>query len=75
MWGNEHCDFVEVQMLPYQVPALYQKRVDGIRRHLGYVGGRAVESRQSVNHVTLWLWKHDPLRKIVDPYKPRLAPV
>ena len=41
--GNEHCDFVEVAMLPYQIPALYQKRVDGIRRHLGYVGGRAVE--------------------------------
>ena len=28
-----------------------------------------------MNHVTLWLWKHDPLRKIVEPYKPRLAPV
>ena len=75
VWGNEHCDFVEVQMLPYQTPVLYQKRIDGIRRHLEYVGGRAVESKHAVNHVTLWLWKSDPLRKIVEPYKPRVAPV
>jgi DNA segregation ATPase FtsK/SpoIIIE, S-DNA-T family len=72
--GNEHVDFVEIHMLPYQTPELYQKRIEGIRRNLGAIGGRATSSKRDVRNVVLELWKSDPLRKIVEPYPQTPAP-
>lgn len=72
--GNEHVDFVEARMLPYQTPELFQKRINGIRRNLGAIGGRATSSKRDVRNVRLELWKSDPLRKIVEPYPQTPAP-
>jgi hypothetical protein len=72
--ANEHVDLVEVRMSSAQTPPMYQRRIDGIRRDLGAVGGRAVPSHRSVQNVTLWLWKTDPLKQIVRPYEHRLPP-
>jgi len=72
--ANEHVDLLEVQMSPHQTPELWQREIKGIRQTLGAVGGRAVQSRRSVNNVTLWLWKTDPLNQIVRPYEHRPPP-
>ncbi len=72
--ANEFVDLVEIRMSPHQTPELYQQEVKGIRQTLGAVGGRAVQSRKSVQNVTLWLWKTDPLNQIVRPYEHRLPP-
>src|SRR4249920_526621 len=72
--ANEHVDVVEVAMLDNQTPELYQYAIQGVRRTLGAIGGRAVESKKSVHNVTLWLWKTDPLRQIVRPYDHRPPP-
>lgn len=72
--ANEHVDLLEVRMTDHQTPLLYQQEIEGIRRTLGAVGGRAVPSKQSVHNVTLWLWKTDPLKEIVRPYEHRRPP-
>src|SRR5829696_4597243 len=72
--ANEFVDLVEVHMSTHQTPELYQQEIDGIRRTLGAVGGRAVNSRRGVQNVTLWLWKTDPLNQIVPPYEHRKPP-
>src|SRR4249920_4887 len=72
--ANEHVDLIEVEMLDNQTPELYQYAIQGVRRTLGGIGGRAVQSKKSVHNVTLWLWKTDPLRQIVRPYDHRPPP-